>query len=140
MKPQKSQRRGQQLRLHISGFSCLRASDLSLKNIPVRLQRLRDRKPGGIHLSLCGAEFNFPKTIYVFQHPILRKKKNFCNGKFSCVVPEVSRDFVVQLVNLCASHQHPTSFLLTTFAKRFVFRVHVNQLTRFLRPILPAHV
>jgi len=56
----------------------------------------------------------------VFEHPILRKKKNFCNGKFSSFVPDIARDFVVQSVNRCLSQQHPTSLLRTTFAKKFL--------------------
>ena len=58
-KSQKSQQRGQRLGLHILGFSCLRARDLSLKNIPARLQRLRDRKPGGFKLVYIAASATF---------------------------------------------------------------------------------
>ena len=72
MKPQKSQQRGQALRLHIFGFSYLRARDLSLKNIPARLQRLRDRESGEFTLVYSCGKCNFPP---------LRKNKNFCHAK-----------------------------------------------------------
>src|SRR6478672_7438973 len=60
MKPQKCQQREQPPRLHIFGFSCLRARDLSLKNIPARLQRLRDRKLGGVRLVYIAASSTCP--------------------------------------------------------------------------------
>ena len=59
MKSQKSQQREQPLKLHILGISCLRARDLSLKNIPARLQRLRDRKSGGDRLVYIAASATF---------------------------------------------------------------------------------
>jgi hypothetical protein len=81
MKPQKSQQREQPLRLHILGFSCLRARDLSLKNIPARLQRLRDRKSGGTYRSLYCAEFNFCTSLSM---QFYGKNKNFCMESFRC--------------------------------------------------------
>jgi hypothetical protein len=93
------------------GFHVCVPPDLSLKNIPARLQRLRDRKPGGSTLVYVAANS--------LNHPILRKKKNFCNGKFSVLLFPTSS--AIRGVNLCPSHQHPTSRLLTTFAKKFVF-------------------
>src|SRR5882762_4161179 len=61
LKPQKCQQREQPLRLHVFGFSCLRARDLSLKNIPARLPRLRDRKSGEPILVYIAASSTFPK-------------------------------------------------------------------------------
>src|SRR6478609_7183026 len=82
MKPQKCQQREQPPRLHIFGFSCLRARDLSLKNIPARLQRSRDR--GEFILVYVAASATFRRSSTSLSSSILRRKKNFWNGKFSC--------------------------------------------------------
>jgi hypothetical protein len=82
MKLQKSQQREQPLKLHIFGISCLRARDLSLKNIPARLQRLRDRKSGGASLVYIAASATFRRLSASLSSESYAKKKNFCNAKF----------------------------------------------------------
>ena len=120
MKPQKSQRREQPLRLHILGFSCLRARDLSLKNTPARLQRLRDRKPGGFTLVYVEPSSTFRRLSTSFS------TQSYGKIRISAMESSLALFLTSPPISRCNSqsvpfHQHPTSLLATTFAKRFVF-------------------
>ena len=96
MKSQKSQQRGQQLRLHIFGFSYLRARDLSLKNIPARLQRLRDRESGGFTLVYIAASATFRRLSTSLSIQSYGKRRISATESSLAVVPDLARDFVVQ--------------------------------------------
>src|SRR6266511_1719684 len=62
-KSQKSQQRGQQQRLHIFWVSCLRARDLSLKNILHAFKARVIENRGGVYLSLYCGQCNVPKIF-----------------------------------------------------------------------------